>query len=93
MIKDLYSLIYEKLRLKEDYEKTFNTEHGKRVLRHLMKVAGIPKKQANFDPNALLAQEGMQFIIYTIFRVLNTDPQTLQEKIEESYNELEETHL
>lgn len=84
---DKWSLINKRLQIKKDYEAVFTTEEGRRVLSDLMKTANIPKRQAVTDPNSLLVQEGMQIIIYKIFKALKTDPQALIDVIEQQYNE------
>jgi hypothetical protein len=57
------------------------------VLQHMMKIAGIPKKQCNTDASTLLVQEGKQFMVYNIYHIRNIDPQVLVEAIDQQYKE------
>lgn len=86
-MKDLKDIIHERLVVRDAYKKVFESEEGKIVLAHMMKSAGIPKKQACTDAQTLLVQEGKQFMVYNIFYILNKDPQVLVEEIEKQYKE------
>jgi len=87
MMKDLHDLISQKLILRDAYKKVFESPEGKIVLQHMMKTAGIPKKQCTTEAQALLVQEGKQFMVYNIHFILNRDPQVLVEEIEQQYKE------
>ena len=64
-----------------DYQKTFNTPHGKRVLRHLMKVHGF--MNAVFVPDALAMSynEGARNVVVQILQKIRMDLVSLENEI------------
>lgn len=86
-MKDMHQVIHEKLFLRDLFLKKFGDADGKIVLAYLMKISGIPKKEASTNAQELLVQEGKQMMVYTIFRIMNLDPQVLLEEIEKQYKQ------
>lgn len=68
-----------------DYQKTFQGEHGKRVLADLMDQAGMlrPNFDArNPDLNLTVFKEGMRNVCCMILAEINIDPYKLQQMVE-----------
>jgi hypothetical protein len=66
--------------LQGHYINTFTTEHGEKVLLHLMDQAGITKYSADATHEALLLQKGSQRLVFSILSILNTDPKVILER-------------
>lgn len=58
--------------LAKDYELTFNTPHGMRVLSHLFREAGITVPRMTTDHEEMLVDKGMQRIVWSIHRTANS---------------------
>lgn len=74
-----------------DYQQTFGTPHGKRVLYHLMGFCRmLSPSYAKGDPHATSFHEGQRNVALSILDKLGTDPARLQaiqkEKREEDLN-------
>jgi len=57
-----------RVEIDEDYAELFNSERGRRVLFHLMKVTGITNPSFTTDPSALLLERGQQRLAYAILQ-------------------------
>lgn len=74
--------------LTADYQATFSTPHGKRVLMDLMKKGGmlstsyVPK-----DPHGTSFNEGQRSLVLHIQKLLKLDVKKLQKQIEEYEHE------
>lgn len=64
-----------------DYQQTFNTESGRRVLRHLMKMHGMMQTSFVEDPYATAFNEGGRNVVIQIFHKLRKNPKELEEEI------------
>lgn len=73
--------------LTADYQATFSTEHGKRVLQDLMKKGGM--LDSNFVPNdsyGTAYNEGARSLVIHILKLLKLDVKRLHKTItEEEY--------
>lgn len=82
-----FSLEQRKLyrsKLHRDYDLTFNTPHGRRVLHHLMRTGKVVTPVADPDPNQSLRNEGMQHLVLSILRFLKKRPDQIAETTEEA---------
>lgn len=65
-----------------DYQSTFNTPHGERVLRHLMHNHGMMiTSYVEKDPYAMAFNEGGRNVIIHILKKLRIDVRKLKEEI------------
>lgn len=57
-----------------DYQRTFDTPHGRRVLLHLMQVNGILERSpGRADPNVSLVKDGRRMAVLGILSHLRLD--------------------
>lgn len=65
-----------------DYQSTFDTPHGKRVLRHLMKVHGFMQTSyVEKDAYAMAFNEGARNVVIHILKKLRVDVRKLEAEI------------
>lgn len=64
-----------------DYKTTFGSEHGSRVLRHLMKRFGIMHTTFSDDPYVTSFNEGQRAVIIEIIKKLKIDVRKLETEI------------
>lgn len=67
-----------------EYEKTFSTPHGKRVLADLMEQCGMLRVSFNPktpDIHSTIFREGMRNVILMILGEINVDQYALQEMV------------
>lgn len=57
--------------LKQDYDRTFNTDHGKRVLLDLMTDNHVVQAVTSIDTNTVFIQLGRRDAVLNILRKLN----------------------
>lgn len=67
-----------------DYQATFDTVYGKRVLRHLMKVHGMMNASFISDPLALAYNEGGRNAVVQILNKCRVDVKKLEDEIRET---------
>jgi len=70
----------ERKELTGAYQRLFDTPDGKKVLLDLCKQAGLTQFKA--DVHSLEGYYEVQRFMFSILRVLNTDPQVLLQQIE-----------
>jgi len=69
----------------KDYQITFGTEHGKRVLMHMMKVHNVLGTCfVKGDPCESALREGERNVVLRILTLLKQDPIALLKRIEEN---------
>lgn len=64
-----------------DYKRTFQSEHGERVLRHLMKRFGILNSTMTDNPYLTAFNEGQRSVVIEIIRKLKIDVKRLETEI------------
>jgi hypothetical protein len=64
-----------------DYKVTFESEHGSRVLRHLMKRFGFMHTSFADDPYVTAFNEGQRAVVIEIFKKLKIDVKKLETEI------------
>jgi hypothetical protein len=65
-----YNPLY-RLELKRDYMDTFSTPHGKRVLAHILSVAGVTRPRFTADNELTRINEGERRLAMSIFRFVH----------------------
>jgi hypothetical protein len=86
-VSSLKEVLEDRIKLKGSYDAAFKTPEGQRVLRHLMKMAGlVPGRTVSIitDPNLLLVRQGQQHIVLSILRTLGLSATEITEQIQES---------
>lgn len=73
-----------KLAKLQDYQKTFNSEHGKRVLYDMLDVHGFMKSNFDENPLVLACREGERAVIVRILQVLKTDIEQIKKIVEKA---------
>jgi hypothetical protein len=84
---DLKQVLEDRLALQASFKKAFEGEDGERVLRYLMKQAGlVPNRRQVIitDPNLLLVKQGQQQIVLSILRIIGLNADQITEQIKES---------
>lgn len=66
-----------------DYQAIFNSPQGRAVLYDLMETHGMLRSSYTKDASEALFKEGERNVILRILTLLNTNPVTLLERIEE----------
>lgn len=64
-----------------DYKLTFNTDHGLRVLRHLMRRHGMMNSTFDTDPYTSAFLEGQRAVVIEIMKQLRVDVKKLETEI------------
>lgn len=82
-------ILLSRLRLKRDYKETFETEHGRRVLAHILKVSGATHPKFTTDPQQLLWNEAQRHLALSIFKQVHSSEDRLINQLEESTNHTE----
>lgn len=67
-----------------DYKRTFNTQHGARVLYDLMDQHYMMKPMDVGNPQVHAFQEGQRAVVLRLLTLLKIDPMQLQERIKEA---------
>lgn len=71
-----------------DFQATFETEHGKRVLKQLMKNTGfLHTNFVNNDPYGTAYNEGARSIVLHILNMLKIDVNKLEKQLSEEQYE------
>lgn len=84
LVKSVGQRIADMLHRHEDYKSTFDTPHGERVLRHLMRVSGVTGSSfVAGDPHATAFKEGQRHIVMSILKFTKKDTEALIKQIEE----------
>lgn len=84
LITDKFAKLRELVGRNEDFQTTFDTPQGRRVLAYLMRVSGATS--SNFvagDPHATAFKEGQRHIVMTILKAVNRDTSELIKQIEQ----------
>lgn len=69
-----------------DYQRTFNTEHGAKVLRHLMRICGLMSPSMDMkDPSPYITafNEGRRAVVIEIMEKLRLDLKRVEAEIME----------
>lgn len=72
-----------------DYQAIFNSPQGRAVLHDLMETHGMLRSNYTKDPSEALFKEGERNVVLRILTLLNTNPTTLLERIEEHEKNME----
>lgn len=80
----------EKIDLAIDYKRTFSTEHGKRVLEHLMIQGNVLTPVTGTDTNELLIMEGKRRLCLTILQNTELDIAFLKDSLKKMYEKQKE---
>ena len=76
----------ERFTLKKDYEETFSSEQGQRVLAHILKVAGVTRPKFNANNELTRINEGERRLAYSIYRMVYTSDKSLISLMEDELN-------
>lgn len=79
-------LLFLSLKLKHDYQETFGTVHGKRVLADIMRRSGVTRPQFEADPEKARFLEGHRHLAHSIFRMVHSSDEPLLKLISEEQN-------
>lgn len=82
---------FQRRQLKRDYQETFNTPHGTRVLRHLLAVSGVTKPKFATDADQLRWNEAQRHFALSIFRQVHASTDQLPDFITEEMQKTENT--
>lgn len=74
---------------KRDYEETFSTPHGKRVLEDIMAAAGIFRPAFTTDKDELLVIEGQKRLALSIYKQVHSSMDPLIIALKEAQNNQE----
>lgn len=85
----LLAKLRERRELVQDYRLTFGTPSGQRVLKHLLKEAGITVPLLSIDRDTILVEKGRQQIVWSIHRLAHTEID-LTKEIEEQQHAKEQ---
>tara|TARA_R110000868_G_scaffold380551_1_gene646568 strand:+ start:708 stop:989 length:282 start_codon:yes stop_codon:yes gene_type:complete len=69
------------LALAVDYKLTFSSDHGLRVLRHLMRRHGMMNSTFDSDPHTSAYLEGQRAVVIEIMKKLRIDVKKLETEI------------
>lgn len=84
------SVIFERLRIKRDYQETFCTPHGKRVLAHILRASGATAPKFTTDSDQLRWNEAQRHLALSIFRQVHSSLDNLPDLIAEEITKQEE---
>ena len=90
--KILPRLLAERLQLRRDYQETFGTPHGKRVLAHILRVSGVTSPKLTADADQLRWNEAQRHLALSIFRYVHSSTDKLPDLITEEMQRSEEQH-
>lgn len=82
----------ERLQLKRDYKETFGTEHGKRVLAHILKVAGLTRPRFDTNIEQTRINEGERRLAMSIYRFVHSSEDELLNQLAEEITKKEKEH-
>lgn len=82
--------ILERIQLKRDYEETFGTPHGERVLKHILRVAGVTTMRFSSEAETLRWNEAQRHFALSIFRQVHSSMDNLPDYITEELKRTEE---
>lgn len=68
----------------QDYQKTFSTEHGKRVLYDLIKEHHMMTPMMPADAFNLALKEGERNVVLRILTIIKTNPEKLDQLLKRS---------
>lgn len=74
---------------KNDYESTFNSPHGKRVLHDLMRRSHMTGSTFSKDPHEMALKEGERNLMLYILHNLNIREDELERLIEEEHDHVD----
>jgi hypothetical protein len=77
------AVLLERIRLKRDYQETFGTPHGERVLKHLLSISGATRPKFTTDADQLRWNEAQRHFALSIFRQVHASMDTLPDYITE----------
>lgn len=92
MIEKLKEALFKRKALERDYHETFGTEHGKRVLSHIMRVSGLTKPVFHTDEKSQDRDVGARRLAFSIYRMVHTSGAHTTQLEEEIRKELENEH-
>jgi hypothetical protein len=69
-----------------EYRRIFKTEAGKNVLNDLIDTHFVMRPTIDKDSHTTAYNEGQRMVILRILTMLNTDPEAIKQRIEESNN-------
>jgi len=78
------------LQLSRDYREVFGTEHGKRVLNHILRVSGATSMRFTTEAERLIWNEAQRHLALSIFRRVHTSLDKLPDYIQEEIRRTEE---
>lgn len=86
------AILLERRRLKRDYQETFGTPHGKRVLAHILRISGATAPKFATDSDQLRWNEAQRHLALSIFRQVHSSLDPLPDHIAEEINRVEQEH-
>jgi len=79
-----------RLSIKRDYIETFSSPHGERVLKHILRVAGVTHPKLSTDADTIRWNEAQRHFALSIFRQVHASMDTLPDYITEEMKRSEE---
>lgn len=77
----------------QDYQKTFQSDHGRKVLYDLIDAHGLMATNFHENPSVLAAREGERGVVLRILQILKTDHEQLRKLIEEAHEHISEKRI
>lgn len=90
MIEFNPAVLLDRTKLKRDYQETFGTPHGKRVLAHILRVSGATAPKFTADSDQLRWNEAQRHFALSIFRQVHTSMDNLPDYITEELKRAEQ---
>lgn len=84
------AILLERRRLKRDYQETFSTPHGQRVLAHILRISGATSPRFTTDSDQLRWNEAQRHLALSIFKQVHSSLDPLPDHIEEEINRAEQ---
>lgn len=82
--------VLERVKLKRDYEETFGTPHGQRVLAHILRISGATAPKFTSDADQLRWNEAQRHFALSIFRQVHASTDNLPDYITEELKRTEQ---
>ena len=81
--------LWDRIKLKRDYQETFGTPHGKRVLAHILKVSGATAPKFTSNSEMLRWHEAQRHLALSIFRQVHSSLDKLPDLLAEELKRIE----
>lgn len=77
----------------QDYQKTFTSDHGRRVLYDLIDAHGVMKSNFHENPSVLASREGERGVVLRIMKMLSIDVEQTKKLIEGAHEHVSRKNI